>query len=83
MIRCVYSDEWVDDNMAILVGTIDRGSAAPPLIYACRTCFTILNLLPLADHPEGTDGLPRRRDGHPVLASGPAPVRVTYGERAS
>lgn len=83
MRRCAYSREQVADTMAILVGSIERGSAAPALVYACCTCVAILKLMPLSKHPADSDGHPRRADGTPVLASGPSPVRVTYGERAS
>lgn len=83
MRHCAYSGEQVDDAMAILVGSIEHGSGAPALVYACRTCVAILKLMPLSKHPNGSDGHPRTVDGTPVLASGPSPVRVTYGECAS
>lgn len=83
MKRCAYSREQVDDAMAILVGSIERGSGTPALVYACCTCVAVLKLMPLSKHPAGSDGHPRRADGQPVLASGPTPVRVHYGEHAS
>lgn len=81
---CEYSHEQVDDAMAILVGKVDRTTNGPPAeVYACCTCVAILKLMPLSKHPQGSDGAPRRFDGTPVLTTGPAPVRVTYGERTS
>lgn len=83
MKHCAYSGEPLDENEGTLVGTVDRTSGPSAPVYACTTCVAVLDLLPLDDHPEGSTGRPRRRDGQPVLATGPAPVRIVYGERAS
>jgi hypothetical protein len=79
--RCAYSGELVEG--ATLVGTVDRTSGPSKPIYACDTCMAILNLLPLADHPHGSNGLPQRADGQPVPTTGATPVLVHYGKRAS
>jgi hypothetical protein len=77
---CVYSHEDVADDAAVLVGKIADGTGPPIPVHACRTCVLILDLLPMDEHPADTNGLPRRRDGHHVLATGSAPVMVQYGE---
>lgn len=79
--RCAYSGELTEG--ATLVGTVDRTSGPSKPIYACATCMAVLNLLPLAEHPADTNGLPQRADGTPVPASGASPVLVHYGQRAS
>lgn len=81
--RCAYSGTPLGRTGGTLVGGIERSSAAPIPIYACDTCMAVLELLPLTEHPAGSDGLPQRADGTPVPASGESPVLVHYGERAS
>lgn len=55
---------------AVVVGFIEVGSGAAPSIYACSACVRAYRLLPLDEHPPGTDGRPRYA---------PRPIRRGHG----
>lgn len=45
----------------IPVGFVEQGTSAGAYILACSDCRDARDLLPLAEHPDDTDGLPRTR----------------------
>jgi hypothetical protein len=67
MRRCRYEARWVGDDEAVMIGVTERPSGPPSPMYACHDCAAALNILPLIEHPAGSDGRPIRRDGAPVI----------------
>jgi hypothetical protein len=65
---CAWHDALIDPDAAVLVGVIERGSGPPLSVYACRTCASDYDLLPLAEHPAHSAGLPLHRSGKPVVS---------------
>ena len=43
------------------VGFVEQGTSAGAYILACSGCRDARDLLPLAEHPDDTDGQPRTR----------------------
>lgn len=62
---CHYCSRDVDEGSAKLVGDVnDRRT------YACAVCVVSYRIIPVDEHPPGTDGRPRYRDRQP-FAPGP------------
>jgi len=74
-LACRWHDGLVDSDVAVLVGAIERGSGPPLAVYACTGCAASHDLLPLVEHPKGSDGSPRRRDGRRIVGPGVLVVR--------
>ena len=70
MRKCFQHLQLVEDSETVLVGAIERGSGPARPIYACRPCIAEHGIIPLNDHPAGTDGHPLYR--HPDPEEQPA-----------
>jgi hypothetical protein len=75
-VRCTWHDQIIGQDTAVLVGALERGSGPAYAVWACGGCVTAHALLPLAEHPDGSAGRPRYRDGRfvlgmPLAAGGP------------
>lgn len=55
--RCAWCETTAPPLTA--VGFIEQGTSAGVLIHACNGCRDARRLVPLKEHPDGTDGQPR------------------------
>jgi hypothetical protein len=70
-VRCTWHDQIIDKDAAVLVGALERGSGPAYAVWACDGCVTTHELMPLAEHPDSSDGRPRYSDGRFVLGAPP------------
>lgn len=57
---CHYCSNEVSEGAAKLVGDVEGRKT-----YACAVCVVSYRIIPIAEHPDGTDGRPRYRDRQP------------------
>lgn len=65
---CRWHGGLIAADEAVLVGAVERGSGPPLMVHACPGCARAQDLLPLAEHPESSDGTPRTRQGTSMRA---------------
>jgi hypothetical protein len=56
MKRCPWHSGDVPDDQAVPVARRQPHLNVEGLVYACRPCIARVNLLPLGEHPAGSDG---------------------------
>lgn len=67
---CVFCKLQLEEDTHVTVGYKEAASGPGWPVYACGSCVVAFRVIPLADHPEGTDGTLRFRE-RPAIAPPP------------
>lgn len=62
---CVFCKVELDENTRVVVGHKEAASGPGWPVYACSSCVVAYRVIPLAEHPKGSDGSLRYRDRKP------------------